>query len=551
MPVEDDLDPELAALPEVAATEEEETRVASIEEIQGRVASNGVSSSEQPVRGRRPHKRRGHTPSAPRGVASPPKETQVGAPSAQEAPVARPSRDDGTKSALVVWANVLEEQRTLGVDPSGIGIRVQRIPTGPQKQQAVDLSPIDGSMVCGSDGGQGPAEALYDWIVNFYHMGFSGPALYRLTFYYRYPGAGRGNIPGVAELSLDHPERIRAQAEMLERAKYAQALQGGSTSFGSLPASMQRGPFGFPSFLPAQAQAPQPPPSQAPSGMTEKDIRELRNSSAEAAYLKGIMAGRADAAAGAPPPAPPQAPVYDPRLPPAGLSADEWERLQEERASRGVAKAVAQTLTAMGFTPQTAQGLQLLQNPQALQQVLQPMIQQPQAAQPLPDPLAALKNAFEMFQGYVQFQKKMTEALPGMLGGTPGAPAAEGVEPPEIDPFEMKPVAGGVTFPGTAAPMMFSPKLDDESHLEYFIRLGVANPNAAQAILGWAAKVLDPKTLNELIQAFAARAGGKKQAAPPTGQAPTRQMGWQAAGGAPPSAPPSAPQAPGGWIPRA
>ena len=128
----------------------------------------------------------------------------------------------------------------------------------------------------------------------------------------------------------------------------------------------------------------------------------------------------------------------------------------------------------------------------------------------------------------------------------------------------MKPV--GATFPGTEAPMLYGPKMDDESWMEYFIRIGVANPAAAQAILAKASQILDPKTLNELISAFANRTGGKKVSGPsaPQPQAP-KQMGWQNAGGAPPPAPvqnppqvasapqapaPQAPQAPQGWIPR-
>ena len=491
----DELDPELASLPEIQAH-------------MANVQPNGVAQEQKAASGRRrPPPRRGA-----RAFASPPPPPApqfVDPPTEAPAPAAAPPRPgiDETKSATVVWPRILQEQIAQGYTPEHIGIRVMRIPTGPQKSPPTELASIDGSLVSGSEN-ISPGEALYEYVVGFYHSGFTGPATYKFSFFYRFGATGGGakvNIPGSAELALDHPKVIERQMESAARAKDAQRhgaqAQPGAPlgTFGGF-GHMQRGTYGYPQ---QPTQGPQP---------TQREADLMRELARENGKWEGIFQQMQNTPPAATPAAT-AATAYDPRLPPPGVRADEWEMIQENRNARGVAKAVVQALTAMGITPGAMQ-------PAA------PVAVVPAVAQTPVSLLGALNDAVTMLKELGTFQKKVAEVLPGAAGG-----AAEPAEKEE-DPALMKPLGGGlVRYPGSESPMVGREKLEDESWFEYLFQMAVNNPAAAQDIMGKAMGVLDPAALKELTMAVASRI--KAPAAPGATPAPTAptveapKMGWQ------------------------
>jgi hypothetical protein len=501
----DELDPDLEAL----LREEAQPAQAN---GQPRPATTTTAAPSGRPKHRRPN-RRGP---APIGTASgipgvPPGGAPPAAPTAaaEPAPAAtfQPSPTDA-KNALVVWPRILEEQAALGIPADQIGINVKRYTVGPQKREAMTMAPLDGSLVCGGDG-QSPAEALYDWIVNYYHLTYTNPAMYQLTFFYRL--GHRGAIPGVAELTLDSPEVIRRQ---LEAADQVRARRAAPTGY----APPARTPYGFPIGA---------PPTASSTGASQKEIDLLRQLAGESGYYRGLLEQREKGLdPQAAPPAPPMPPVRDPRLPPPGLSEEEWDEIQARRQAKTTGPAVVQALTAMGFTPAFLQSLVgVVQKSQV-----------PAPPQASPDPFEPFKNAIGVMKAYREFQSQVVGMAPEVAGALGEAVAAAAEE----DPTMMKPVAGGmVKFPGTEVPMSYGPKLDDESWAEYFIRWGTHNPGAMAKVMEKVAGVLDPKAFSELMSAFAKKMSG----APPTAPQP--------------SAPTSAPQAPGvpppptlGWAPR-
>lgn len=513
---DDGLDPDLAAL----------------EEIQNHVnASNGAGSAveaEAPRR-RRLLKRRGRDKgervSRPVEARTPTPEdgdrarSQISSP--EELPHSVPPSTDyeGSKDALIIWPIVLEKHIEAGFSPDQIGIHVQREPIGPMelksvRGQTIALIPLVGSQVCGNEV-ESPAEALYRTIVNDYHLDYTGPAIYKLTFKYRFGKSG--NIPGApanAELKLDHPNIIRKQLETMARRQEAEALASGRVGAGGYS---RLGMFGGVGGAGAPPQALNPPLA-APSLEDQRLLRELliKNGYNEA-MLEVLKEAKA---------APAPAPAYDPRLPPPGLSREEWERVQEDRQSRGVGKAVVQALTAMGFTPQA---LQTIQSPPVAVQAPSPPAQPPMISA-----LDALRGAVTLFKELGSFQKEVQSIIPTVAG--------EGVAPEkeEEDPSVMKPVGGGlVKHSGTEVPVMSRPKLEDESWMEYLVQLGVNNMPALEKFMA----KLDPSVVGRILE----KVMEKKASAPSAPPAP--QMGGKKDGGGESSGGAAPPANPFGWAP--
>jgi len=455
----------------------------------------------QPRRGRRKTTADLNSKGNLRGGMSPTAATVGAPPSPAAEALSMDEGGDGSKSIFTTWPRILEEQRGLGYSPEALGISVARIATGPMKAPAVQMAPISGDLVAG-DSTTSAAEMLYDYVVNYYHLESGGPATYRLNFFYR---AGGGAIRGTAELPLQAPEQVKRQRDAAEHRRYEQAIKTGQIP----PGTQFRTGFGIPFYPPgAGAQVPASTPTQ-PGMISKETLDEIKTLSSDAAYLRGKMEAEAQAKAQTPAPA---TPVRDPRLPPEGLTAEEWDRIQEERQARGVGKAVVQALTAMGFTPQTMAALHA--PPQAVQ-----------PAQPTAPVTAmgALKEAISLIKEVTGFQKQIGEILPEAAGVSGGEAAKE-----DPDPTLMKPI------PGTD--MRWGEKLEDESWPEYLARWGTHNPQAAEKVLAWAAKTFDPQTFQKIATAIAealAKRGnrggqGGTPAAPQAGggEAPPK-LGWQ------------------------
>ncbi len=427
-----------------------------------------------------------------RGAAASVDASQPTPPVAQRAP-----EGDGTKDAVTVWPRILREEMERGYAPGAIGIKITRTPIGPSRGPAVQLSPIDGSLVAGSGAadGPGPGEELYAYIRDYYHMSFgagAGPARYDMNFYYR---QGGGNIRGTAEIILDHPDVIRRQIAAEEEMR--RVKMGGYHGQPYAP----RGYYPPTSF-------PMMPSPGAPQGYSARDIEQARELSGSNGYLRGLleMHEKMLASQAAQPVASPPSP--DPRSPPPGLTAQEWEEIQQKRIASVVGPAVVQAMVAMGFTPGAA-----TQTPAV-------------AATPAqtPDPIDVVDAALKMIQKFAGAQARITEAMGA------AAAAAPGVETPTEDPLAMKPVLGGEAIAGIG-PMAYGPKLEDETWFDYAVRWGTHNPGAIQKILSFVGDKLSPEAIQRLVETIAAKRG-KGGGTPPQapGAPPVPQMGWQPSG---------------------
>lgn len=437
---------------------------------------------------RRP-RRRGAVAAVPE--ASPP--PVVSSPAVVAGPV-----NDGTKDALAVWPRILAEETARGYAPGAIGIKITRTPMGPARGTAVQMAPIDGALVAGSgnpDGsGVGPGEELYFHIRDYYHMAWgagAGPARYDLNFYYR---AGGGNIKGTAEIVLDHPDVIRRQIAAEEEMRRAKMGGGGYSGFPAYP-----GPQHYRLTPMPMPPVPGGPPQQPTQSYTARDMEQVQELAGSNGYLRGLLEMHQKQAAQ---PAAPAPPVHDPRSPPPGLTAQEWEEIQTKRMAAAVGPAVVQALVAMGFTPNTSQ----------------PAVA-PVAPASTPDPIDVVDAALKMIQKFTGAQQRITEAMGAAASAAPGAETTE-------DPYAMKPVLGGEAVAGIG-PMAYGPKLEDESVFDYAVRWGTHNPGAIQRVMAYVGGKLSPESIQKLVETIAAR----KKAPPQAPAAPAApQMGWQPSG---------------------
>lgn len=443
-----------------------------------------------------PQRRRKGMAETSSSAGTPPSASVIGEPTpAAAGEAAKPGEEldeggTGTKDAMVVWPRVLEKQKALQYGPDAIGISVARVATGPQKAPRIQMAPIDGLLVAG-DANTSPGEALYDYIVSYYHLGSGGPATYHLNFYYR---AGGGTIRGSAELPLGDPEVILRQRKAVEQAKYDRAVAAGGYPG---PAPM---PFvaGFPRSPIGGALAPSPAPIQAPN-LNPQENQLLQDLLQKTGFYEGYMKAQKEAGAVAPaaPAAPP--PARDPNAKPPGLSDEEWASIQRTRLAKDMGPAIAQAVTAslagMGFTPEVVAGMK--GNLQAV------------PLQPPPAPVTAmdaLNEALKLIESATKFKEKLIGMLPEG-GGDGGSEKEE----KEDDPLKMKPTGIGE--------MAYGPKLEDESWPDYLIRWGTHNPGAMQQIMAKAAQILDPQTIQKVVMAIAER-GAKKGGGGGVGGAP-------------------------------
>src|SRR5580692_1056840 len=281
-----------------------------------------------------------------------------------------------------------------------------------------------------------------------------------------------------------------------------------SRGLGRTPA----GAYGY-GGAPYRGGAPAAAPAQpAPNPSNPREQELLRELERENGYYRGLR----EAQQAAPPPAPTAPAAYDPRVPPPGLTPQEWDEIQTRRQAAiigpAVATAVTQALAALGFTPQGIAGVAGVAG-------VQHPLAQPAAAPPA-DSLAGLKS---MLSGYKDFQKFAKEFI------TSATPEGGGIETPEaeLDEAAMKPIMGGlIKQPGTDDPMLYSQKLEEESWAQYIIRLGAHNPALAQRFINKAIEVLDPRALAAFLEKMATASANKGKPAQ-QGQAPQIAQGGQ------------------------
>jgi hypothetical protein len=486
--------------------------------LNGKISPGSTPPPAAPQR-RKPHHRRRRPPEenarppmiANPNEAAPPPASPTSPPISPASPSEEPSLplpvvEENSKSAFVVWPRVLQYCAAKQMPANQIGIRIQRIPTGPQNRgPGVDLEPFSGDLVEGS-ADQSPADSLYEYVRDYYHMSSRGPATYKMTFFLRF--GGKGTIPGVMELNFDSPEAIERQRMAAASARLRTSAMGAGAS-------------GF--ALPWRGGGAAPSSPAGPSPQEFELLKRMAGMSEEKGYLRAMVEAleKGQAPALAATTAPPAPPARDPRLPPPGLSEVEWEEILARRQAKAMGPVIVQSLTAMGFTPNLLKNIADLLAGSARPQA-------PAAPAAAPDPFEPFDKAIQVMAAFKKFQERMGVVMPEAAGEAPALP--------KDDPSAMKVVAGGlVKFPGTDTPMSWGQKLDDESWPEFFLRWGTHNPGAMQAVIERAAKIVDPQALGKLMNAAAERMA-KKPPAPA------------------PAAPPAAPQAPAapqmGWAPR-
>jgi hypothetical protein len=436
-----------------------------------------------------------------------------------------------SRSLVTAWPRVLAEQLAHGFRAEDLGIRVTSYLLGPNKSPGKEWAPIDGELVAGGEN-LSAGEDLYNHVIDFYHRGTSGPAIYKFQVYRK--SGGQPLKGGMFEVSLEHPDvifRQRQAVEDLRRQRSATTLRGYAPAGASYP------PRAYPAQAyapgqPAQASAPVAAPvaaMPAPNLGNPREAELLRELAGENGYYRGLLEGKANQPAPvAPMPVVQQTPAYDPRLPPRGLTEEEWEVIQTQRQARvlgpAVAQAVTQALAALGITPQ---GIGVGRPGQAVGAPVQPL-----AAPVGPkSPKEIVKDALDVIRTFRQLGSEVAEEFAPDAAEAVTAAAAAAAD----DDSVMKPVMGGaLKHPGTDMPVLFGQKLEGETWPEYLMRYVAHNPSSGEMVLKYATKVLDPKALSAFVQNLANQKTGPKPGGgnkpPELGGGPPQQMGWAPTG---------------------
>lgn len=470
--------------------------------------ANGVEKPAAPVArppgARRPPPKRKVGPRTAAGAIYP-AASQLGEHHPPTIPAPALPQEEQERDAMAVWPRVMEQQGKEGFAPDALGCRITRIGIGPLKSPETQMSPFGCELIAGSEG-VSPAEELYNYIVDFYHLAAPGPSLYKLHFYRKNGGQ---KIPdSTCELRLEAPDQIRRQRQAMEDAARARQPRGGAYGVGYRSPFV--GGFGNGGVAPQVSQT-QTVPQSAPNLDNPREQELLRQLSSENGFYKGLLEGRAAVVAPAAPAVATPAP-FDPRVPPPGLTSGEWEKIQLERQAAAigpaVAQAVAQTLAGMGFTPQ---GIQAMQHPPA------PPV--PAALEKPTDAFDQVRKTFAMFQEF----RKLDKGLAALVGA-PESEAPEAVVP-EVDPAEMKPVMGGMELIPGLGKVLYGQRLEDENWTDYLVRLYMHNPGLGNKIIGVAMEKLDPKAIGAFMQAIATRSAPKPPVMPQAAASPQMAPG--------------------------
>lgn len=207
----------------------------------------------------------------------------------QSQPTRKPVDPDKPSEADRLWPWVMKKAEGKGVHPAYVTIRVARVDVG----RETTVGHLGGDACLGDDF-QTPDEALYNAIVDQFHMssGARGPVLYNVIF----------SIKGDQGFSHRGQLRLPAPSEINQRRHQQWYPAGGGT-----PAAYGAPPGAPPGYVPP----PPPRRHEGPRGYGRDDRRDYRDRDYDRDYDREREPRRGF---GAPPPAP----AYQPPPPPPG-----------------------------------------------------------------------------------------------------------------------------------------------------------------------------------------------------------------------------------------
>jgi hypothetical protein len=398
-----------------------------------------------------------------------------------------------TKDVAAIWDYVVGEARKQGRGGAEIFyISVTRYLVGPLREQnattKVPLERIDGDIVAGNaemTGGQ----MLVDFITNAYHIPLmKTPARYVVAWQYK-SGQGEQVRAPMGEIILQAPDEIvRARRA---REEWAQQNRTAMPDYAGMPRRPVAGGYpgmgaGYPGMGVPPGWPPPPPPPYPHPGYVPTQPAQPTPQGAQPLPL--------------PPPPPPGA---SPELVQQLLDGARYvgmynERLRQdaERAAQPqqaaaptaevqaaqMARVVAQTLAAMGFTPELAKKLN---EPAPLTGA--------QVQSGIVDPLQAAGSFFDTIAKYEQIRSKLYGMNPGKDEGDDGAEEVTAEVEAKPDPV-------------TAAVLGVSQylkveKKDGEGIVDFAFRWANHNPESAQKIMAFA--VEKGASIGAVLQKFA------------------------------------------------
>lgn len=266
-------------------------------------------------------------------------------------------RDKWTTEGVYRWQEVIDEKKSVtGRGADAFEIIVHRIDPLPESARQVGyavLGPIYGGAVAGTSDAIGAGSAgqpsaplaLYNYLVEHFHMPFYAPATYELLFIDK----GRGSKRTSSRVSLPAPDDIRRSRQQQSQPQ-PQTSQGYG---GGAPWPSQAAP-------PPQAPPPMPPvapptPSPIPAGASPEDVMRIVNADREstlawaerfrAMFSQG--AGAMSAVPMSPPPAPDEDAAIDKMLKRFKTMRELGIAFSREDVEAAAAKSAA--ATAAGF----------------------------------------------------------------------------------------------------------------------------------------------------------------------------------------------------------
>ena len=420
-------------------------------------------------------------------VSKPARVAPVVAKTKKRGMAAPPPIEDWPHEAGPLWEKIVGVAETQGKSASDMYITVTRTPLGPIPGEPVEMTPIDGAAVAGSEM-TSPAAALSNYVIEVYHPLSPGPALFKCTFFWK-----RGNKIRAGEMRLPAPGELRAQRERMA-ARMPPPSYG--TGVGMPPMPNYSSGQGIQPAMPGLHVGGSAQPQSSADPYTAQSVEGMRREMAQ-------LFGRIDAVIHGNPP-PPVAPVAAPAVG-VGAPGDDLDT----RIARTVVSVLQQTGMLDAVT-------RMNQATAAAQQ---------QAAVGVGSPsVAALTRAKEGLSGLEELVGifRQVEGVKRALGM--GAPIAAAEEPEEEEepapavveaaatpPFGVRPIPFTEGFTGDK--LNWVERGDEESMTDWLTKMAAANPKGALKVLEVGMRMLDQGAFGQLLMRLSGQGGPQAQAA--------------------------------------
>ena len=382
------------------------------------------------------------------------------------------SRAYADRDVGAIWEDVLTRAAEQECSPERIAIRIKQRGMGQWPSPPADMGTISGADVVGDDSTP-PGIALVNYVTDVIHLPTAKtPKLYDISFSFRAATRNQINAPH-AELRLGSPEEIAnqraakarfdAQKQVNDAVKRATAgMAGMAPGVAGLPTP--HAASGYP-YAPPAAATPYAPAGYQPGfqlpPVVPGESEAITKMRMEMASMMAVMGERMRLEGLQPPPvaAPPPPPPVD----------REAEDARQARLLAGV-------LQGMGFTPDV---MKRLSAPASLTGA--------SVQQSLEDPLDALDKAFRVVDKFEAMSERMRDRYrkeeEEEEEKKPEAPQLPPAGPLQVvDKLPpMKPVPLVNPF---GRPLLFGERGEDESAVDYAVRLFLHNPETASQVVG-------------------------------------------------------------------